>query len=64
MALAANFGQRNLVNDAADLRFVRNHAEYRAEAVTLDDASDALAIGEELVKALADPIASLLDAAN
>ena len=48
-AIAANFGAGQIVHDAANLRFVRHGAEYRAESVSPEDAQDAIAIGHELL---------------
>lgn len=62
--LAASFGQRKIVDEAGDLRYVRNSAEYRAETVDIEDANDAIAIGEDLVAEFAEPIRTLLDKAT
>lgn len=59
-AIAANFGGRRLVEDASDLRFVRHGAEYRAEAVKVEDSLDAIAIGEELVEKLTPRVEQIL----
>lgn len=63
-ALATNFGKRKLVNEAGDLRYVRNNAEYRAEVVDRKDVDDAIAIGLDLVEAFTDPIEKLLSRAS
>ncbi|HEY3004866.1 MAG TPA: hypothetical protein VGJ44_21135, partial [Kribbellaceae bacterium] len=61
-AIAANFAARSVVRDAAQLRYVRNGAEYRAEAVTDADVADAIAIGDELLKTMTDGIDKILAA--
>jgi uncharacterized protein (UPF0332 family) len=63
-ALAANFGRRKVVDEASDLRYVRNNTEYRAEMVDTDDAKDAIEIGSDLVAAFAGPISKLLERAE
>jgi len=47
--IAANFGERRPVQEAADLRYIRHGAEYRAETVSFEDVEDAIASGEELI---------------
>ncbi len=59
-ALAETFGKRKLVNEASDLRYVRNNAEYRAEEVGAADVTDAIAIGDDLTTDLQQPIESLV----
>lgn len=61
-SLASSFGERRMVDEASNLRFVRNNAEYRAEEVDLDDAHDAIVIGEALVVRFVEPIRTLLAA--
>jgi hypothetical protein len=61
--IAKNFGGRSVVIDAANLRYVRHGAEYRAEAVTPDDVDDAIAIGEELLDQLVPSIEKILESA-
>lgn len=56
-ALASNFGERKLADEASDLRYVRNNTEYQAEAV---DAKDAISIGKDVVTVFADPIHKLV----
>lgn len=55
-AVVRNHGARSdvrqSVDDAADLRFARSGAEYRAEVVTRDAVDDALAILDELLAGL------------
>lgn len=63
-AIADNFGGRQIVTDAAELRYVRHGAEYRAEAVSDTDVEDALAIGDELIKALQLAIERILQASR
>lgn len=63
-AIASNFGSRQIVTEAAQLRYVRHGAEYRAEAVSAADVEDALAIGAELIKALETAIDQILRASN
>jgi hypothetical protein len=63
-AIASNFGARQIVTDAAQLRYVRHGAEYRAEAVSAADVEDALVIGADLIKALETAIAQILQASN
>lgn len=58
--IAANFGARQIVTDAAQLRYVRHGAEYRAETVSAADVEDALAIGDELIKTLTPAIEQIL----
>lgn len=60
-ALALSFGGRSIVDEASDLRYVRNNAQYRAETIAATDAADAIAIGHELVAAFAEPIGRLLE---
>ncbi|SFK46884.1 hypothetical protein [Cellulomonas sp. KH9] len=45
-------GVRQSLDDAADLRFARSGAEYRAEVVSADTVDDALAILDELLAGL------------
>lgn len=59
-ALAQNFGRRPLVEDAANLRFVRHGAEYRGEDVDREDAEDAISIAADLVREFDGPIKKLL----
>jgi hypothetical protein len=59
--LAANFGARRHVDDAGDLRYARNSAEYRAETIAVEDANDAILIGTDLMDAFTEPIRKLLD---
>jgi hypothetical protein len=49
-----------VVIEAADLRFVRHGAEYRAEAVSAADVTDAIAIGDQLIKALTPAVDKIL----
>jgi len=63
-AIAANFGGRQTVTDAAQLRYVRHGAEYRAETVSAADVEDALAIGDELIKVLEPAIEQILQASS
>ena len=63
-ALATSFGQRKVVDEASDLRYVRNNTEYRAEMVDVEDAEDAIAIGEDLKTAFESPIRELLERAD
>ncbi len=60
-ALAESFGQRRIVDDASNLRFVRHGTEYRAEQVSTQDAQEAVDIGGELADAFATPITKLLE---
>jgi len=60
-AVAGNFGGRQIVVYASDLRFVRHGTEYRAETVSAEDAQDAIALGEELVEQLAPRIEQILE---
>ncbi|ADB29248.1 hypothetical protein Kfla_0119 [Kribbella flavida DSM 17836] len=59
-AVAATFGAQRVVIEAADLRFVRHGAEYRAEAVGQADVRDAISIGAELVEALTVAVDKIL----
>lgn len=61
-ALATSFGGRKIVDEASDLRYVRNNAQYRAETIAATDANDAIAIAHDLHATFADPIQRLLDA--
>ena len=63
-AIASSFGSRQTVTDAAELRYVRHGAEYRAEAVSAADVEDALAIGADLLKAFEPAIGQILQASN
>ena len=58
--IASNFGARQIVTDAAQLRYVRHGAEYRAETVSVADVDDAIAIGDELIKTLNPAIEQIL----
>lgn len=57
-----NFGGGRLVRDAANLRFVRHGAEYRAETVSLDDAQDAIDLGAQLLDLLEPKVEQILTA--
>lgn len=48
--------------DAADLRFVRHGAEYRAETVSAADALDAISIGHELLNSITPRVRQILAA--
>jgi len=61
-AIAESVGGRSVVDDAADLRLVRNNTEYRGVEVTRDEAKDAIDIAGELLVALTAAIASILGA--
>jgi hypothetical protein len=61
-AIAGNVGAHRVVTEAADLRFVRHGAEYRAEAVNVDDVHDAIAIGDELINILTPVVDKILSA--
>ncbi|GAA3143166.1 hypothetical protein JOF29_000763 [Kribbella aluminosa] len=63
-AIASNFGGRQIVTDAAQLRYVRHGAECRAETVSAADVEDALALGDELLKALRSAIDQILQASS
>jgi hypothetical protein len=63
-AIATNFGGRQIVTDAAQLRYVRHGVEYRAETVSAADVEDALSIGDELLKALEPAIEQILQASS
>jgi hypothetical protein len=63
-ALAESFGQRRTVDDASNLRLVRNGAQYRTEEVGAEDANDAVDIGTELADAFEGPITVLLERAG
>lgn len=58
--IAANFGARQVVADASNLRFVRHGAEYRAETVSAEDVHDAISIGGELLEDLAPRVEQIL----
>lgn len=58
--IASNFGARQIFTDAAQLRYVRHGAEYRAETVSAADVDDAIAIGDELIKTLQPAIEQIL----
>lgn len=60
--IASNFGARQVVDDASNLRFVRNNAEYEAE--TIDDAAamEAVEIGTDLLAVLRPAIDKILQA--
>jgi len=60
--IAQRFGARNIVDDAADLRFVRHGAEYRAETVSAADALDAISIGHELLNSITPRVRQILAA--
>ena len=49
---------------AADLRFVRHGAEYRAESVSIDDARDAIDIGQDLLVKVAPRVGQILQSAS
>lgn len=59
-AISSSFGGRQLVTDAAQLRYVRHGAEYRAEAVSPADLDDAIVIAEDLIKTLTPAVDKLL----
>jgi hypothetical protein len=59
-AIAVDVGARQVVIEAADLRFVRHGAEYRAEAVTAADVTDAIAIGNQLIKVLTPAVDKIM----
>jgi hypothetical protein len=59
-AIAVGVGARQVVLEAADLRFVRHGAEYRAEAVSAADVIDAIAIGDQLLKTLTPAVDKIL----
>ncbi|TDD55054.1 hypothetical protein E1263_26530 [Kribbella antibiotica] len=63
-AIASNFGASRVVIDAAELRYVRHGAEYRAETVGAADMEDALAIGNELLKTLQPAIEQILQSSS
>ena len=60
--IAERFGARDIVDDAADLRFVRNGAEYRAETISPADALDAISIGHELLGSITPGVRQILAA--
>lgn len=62
--IASNFGARQIITDAAQLRYVRHGAEYRAETVSAADVDDAIAIGEELIKTLQQAVEQILRPSN
>jgi hypothetical protein len=62
--IADAFGSRALVGDAADLRHVRHGAEYRAEVVSADEATEAIEIGLELIATLRPNADKILAAAR
>lgn len=62
--LAAHFGARQQVRDAAQLRYVRNGAEYRAEAVSSADVEDAIEIGSDLLSDVAPNIDKIVQSAT
>jgi hypothetical protein len=55
-------GAQRVIIEAADLRFVRHGAEYRAEAVSVTDVHDAIAIGDELINVLTPFVDKVLSA--
>lgn len=59
-----NFGARLQVAAAADLRFVRHGAEYRAESVSIDDARDSIDIGQDLLVKVAPRVGQILQATD
>lgn len=61
-AIAESVGSRAIVDDAADLRMVRNNTEYRGVEVSLAEAQDAIDIAAELLAALTVAIAAILTA--
>jgi len=60
--IAERFRARSVIDDAADLRFVRHGAEYRAETVSPADALDAIAIGHELLNSITPGVRQILAA--
>lgn len=58
--LASGFGERPIVDAAADLRLVRNSNQYRGEDIRPDDAQDALDIATELLAAFEAPLAQIV----
>jgi hypothetical protein len=63
-AIALNVGAERVVREAADLRFVRHGAEYRAEAVGVQDVHDAITIGQELIDLLTPAVEKILNSAT
>jgi hypothetical protein len=61
-AVAIDAGAQRVIIEAADLRFVRHGAEYRAEAVSVTDVHDAIAIGDELINVLTPFVDKVLSA--
>lgn len=59
-AAAHTFGARAIVEDAADLRSIRHSAEYRGNVTDTADATDAVAVGTELLDALRPNILRIL----
>lgn len=57
-------GAERVVREAADLRFVRHGAEYRAEAVGVQDVHDAITIGQELIDLLTPAVEKILNSAT
>jgi hypothetical protein len=58
--IASNFGARQVVTEAAQLRYVRHGAEYRAETVSAAEVDDAIALGHELIEKLQVGIEQIL----
>ena len=61
-AIADSVGGRTAVDDAADLRMVRNNTECRGVEVSQAEARDAIDIAGELLVGLAVPITAILAA--
>lgn len=63
-AIAHNFGQRQIVTDAGNLRQVHHGSEYRGNVIDDADAHDAIAIGRELLAACEPAIKQILAAST
>jgi len=62
-AAAHNFGGRQVVEDAADLRRIRHGSEYRGNIIDTADATDAVDLGRDLLQVLEPAIQRILTAA-
>lgn len=60
VAIAESVGGRSIVDDAADLRVVRNNTEYRGVEVSTEEAQDAIDIAGELHVAFTASIGAIL----
>ncbi len=63
-AIADSFGGRPSILDAANLRYVRHGAEYRAETGAGADVHHAIALGGELVEQLRPRVEQILEASG